>query len=58
MVNILRLGKCGTPEEANMPLLAVPYKPNRFEFLALANKRILVDQMAFLEKGFSNNMRA
>ena len=49
---------CRTPEEANMPLLAVPYKPNRFEFLALANKRILVDQMAFLEKGFSNNMRA
>ena len=49
---------CRTPEEANMPLLAVPYKPNRFEFMALANKRILADQMAFLEKGFTRNMKA
>ena len=49
---------CRTPEEANMPLLAVPYKPNRAEFLVLANKRILADQMAFLEKSFSNNMKA
>lgn len=47
---------CRTPEEANMPLLAVPYKPNRFEFMALANRKILADQMAFLQRGFSKNM--
>ncbi|NVJ49542.1 MAG: HNH endonuclease [Gammaproteobacteria bacterium] len=44
---------CRTPEEANMKLLAVPYKPNHFEFLALSNRHILADQMEFLEKGFS-----
>ena len=37
-----------TPEEAGMPLLAVPYAPNYAESLILANRRILVDQMAFL----------
>ena len=46
-----------TPEEANMPLLAVPFKPNKMEYLALANRNILVDQMAFLRAGFSKNMR-
>ena len=48
---------CRTPEEADMPLLAVPYEPNRFEFMALANRKILADQMDFLKKGFSRNMR-
>ena len=48
---------CRTPEEADMPLLAVPYEPNRCEFMALANRKILVDQMDFLRKGFSRNMR-
>ncbi len=37
-----------TPEEAGMPLLAVPYAPNHAESLILANRLILVDQMAFL----------
>ena len=41
-----------TPEEANMPLLAVPFKPTFCEFLALANHHVLADQMAYLEKGF------
>ena len=44
---------CRTPEEAQMPLLAVPYKPNLFEFAVLANHRILSDQMAFLQGGLS-----
>ena len=39
---------CRTPEQARMSLLAVPFRPNRFEWLALSNKRILGDQMAYL----------
>lgn len=45
------------PEEARMPLLAIPYAPNHFEFLYLANRKILVDQMVFLQNGFSRNWR-
>jgi len=41
-----------TPEEANMPLLAIPFAPNSAEYLALKNRRILVDQMEFLKKQF------
>ena len=41
-----------TPEEASMPLLAVPYVPNWAEFLALSNRRILADQMDFLRSQF------
>lgn len=48
---------CKTPEEANMKLLAVPFRPNISEYLALANRNILADQMDFLTKGFSKNMR-
>lgn len=46
-----------TPEEANMPLLAVPFKPNKMEYMALANRNILADQMQFLRTGFSKHMR-
>lgn len=48
---------CRTPEQAGMKLLAVPYKPNRYEFLALSNRHILADQMDFLRKGFSQSKR-
>jgi len=48
---------CRTPEEAGMKLLAIPFRPNKAEYLALANRNILADQMEFLTKGFSNNMR-
>ena len=41
------------PEEAGMPLLAVPYVPNWAEYLALSNRRILADQMEFLKSQFS-----
>lgn len=44
-----------TPEQANMPLLAVPYVPNWAEFLALTNRRILADQMEFLKSQFNRN---
>jgi hypothetical protein len=39
-----------TPEQAGMELLYAPYVPNRAEYLILTNRRILVDQMAFLSQ--------
>ncbi len=48
---------CRTPDEAGMPLLAVPYKPNLFEFTVLANHRIRADQMAFLQTGLTVRFR-
>ena len=42
-----------TPEQANMPLLAVPFVPNWAEYLALSNRKILSDQMDFLKSQFS-----
>jgi len=46
-----------TPEEAGMPLLAVPYVPNWAEYLALCNRKILADQMEFLRKQFDKRNR-
>ena len=40
-----------TPESAGMPLLYVPYVPNRHEAFILANRRIVADQMNFLLAG-------
>lgn len=37
-----------TPEQAHMPLLYLPYVPNRAEYLILQNRKILGDQMEFL----------
>jgi 5-methylcytosine-specific restriction endonuclease McrA len=45
------------PEQAKMPLLAVPYVPNWAEFLALSNRRILADQMDFLRTQFKSRAR-
>lgn len=39
---------CRTPEQAGMPLLYLPYKPNRFEHLILANRNVLANQMEWL----------
>jgi hypothetical protein len=39
-----------SPEEAGLKLLALPYEPNLAEWLILANRRILSDQQAFLER--------
>jgi 5-methylcytosine-specific restriction endonuclease McrA len=36
------------PQQAGMPLLAVPYKPSWVEHLILSNRNILADQMEFL----------
>ena len=46
-----------TPDEAGMSLLAVPYVPNRAEYLVLSNRRILADQMEFLGKRFGRSSR-
>lgn len=37
-----------TPHQARMPLLALPYAPNKAEAMILQNRRILADQMDFL----------
>lgn len=37
-----------TPEQARMPLLFVPYAPNRFEQLIIENRNCRADQMEFL----------
>jgi len=39
---------CRTPQQAHMPLLAVPYRPSWVEHLILSNRNILADQMQFL----------
>jgi len=40
-----------------MELVYAPYVPNRAEFLILANRRILVDQMEFLKQHVSAQSR-
>lgn len=37
-----------TPQQANMPLLAIPYRPSWVEHLIMSNRNILTDQMEFL----------
>ncbi len=46
-----------TPEEANMPLLYVPYAVSRNEGFILSNRRILADQMAFLQASLPRHSR-
>lgn len=41
---------CRTPEQAGMPLLAVPYAPNVAEMLVLSGRHVMADQMDYLEK--------
>lgn len=38
-----------TPQQASMPLLAIPYRPSWVEHLILSNRHILADQMSFLK---------
>lgn len=45
------------PEEANMPLLYVPYAVSRNEGFILSNRRILADQMAFLQVSLPRHSR-
>lgn len=45
-------------EESNLELLALPYRPNHAEYLALSHSgRILGDQLALLKRQFSSNSR-
>ena len=44
-----------TPQQAGMPLLAVPYQPSWIEHLILSNRNILADQMAFLKTQLPRN---
>lgn len=46
-----------TPEEARMPLLYVPYEPNRHETFILSNRVIRFDQMKFLLQGVPAHSR-
>jgi 5-methylcytosine-specific restriction endonuclease McrA len=48
---------CHTPAEAHMPLLALPYTPNKAEAMILANRRILADQMDFLRAHVPHDRR-
>ncbi len=41
-----------TPEEALMPLLAIPFRPNPWEWHFLAKERILEDKMDYLSQQF------
>ncbi|EED36038.1 HNH endonuclease domain protein [Luminiphilus syltensis NOR5-1B] len=41
-----------TPEEAGMPLLAVPFRPNSHEWHFLAKDRVMADQMEYLSQQF------
>jgi 5-methylcytosine-specific restriction endonuclease McrA len=46
-----------TPQQAHMPLLAVPYRPSWVEHLILSNRNILADQMDFLVHHLPRNRR-
>ncbi len=46
-----------TPQQARMPLLAVPYRPSWVEHLILSNRNILADQMAFLKNHLPRRKR-
>jgi 5-methylcytosine-specific restriction endonuclease McrA len=46
-----------SPEQADMPLIYVPYVPNRHEHFILRNRRILADQMEYLLAGVPRTSR-
>lgn len=41
-----------TPEQANMPLLVLPFRPSHAEYVYLKGRRVLTDQMEFLQAHF------
>jgi len=45
------------PEEANMPLIYIPYAVCRNEGFILSNRRILADQMTFLQASLPRHSR-
>lgn len=46
-----------TPQQAHMPLLAIPYRPSWVEHLILSNRNILADQMEFLKSHLPKRRR-
>ncbi|MBS7456141.1 HNH endonuclease [Coralloluteibacterium stylophorae] len=46
-----------TPQQAGMPLLAVPFRPSWVEHLILSNRHILADQMSFLRSHLPRRRR-
>jgi len=46
-----------TPQQASMPLLAIPYRPSWVEHLILSNRNILADQMEFLRSHLPRRQR-
>ncbi len=46
-----------TPQQASMPLLAVPFRPSWIEHLILSNRSILADQMSFLKSHLPKRRR-
>ncbi len=46
-----------TPAEARMPLLYLPYAPNRYEDIIVRGRRVIADQMAFLLSGVPQHSR-
>lgn len=46
-----------TPEQANMQLLAVPFTPTHAEYVYLKGRRVLADQMEFLQAHFPRSSR-
>ena len=46
-----------TPDQARMPLLYVPYAPNRYEDIIVRGRRVIADQMAFLLSGVPRHSR-
>lgn len=46
-----------TPEQARMQLLAIPFTPNHAEYIYLKGRRILADQMEFLQAHFPRSSR-
>jgi 5-methylcytosine-specific restriction endonuclease McrA len=43
------------PEEAGLELMAIPFTPNRAEYIYLSGRHILADQMEFLIAHFPHN---
>lgn len=46
-----------TPEQAHMPLLAIPFQPNFAEYVYLQGRHILADQMEFLSAHFPRDSK-
>jgi hypothetical protein len=58
VVAVINLKPIEHLDEVNMQLVALPFKPNNAEYLALLNsRRIRGDQMEFLRGQFSKNSR-